>query len=275
MVQMQLRKLRLGVVNFLNATPLIDGIASIKGVQLLPKFPSELIECLESKEVDFALASTIDYQRSKEQLRILPVGVLSSDGETLTVRLCSKKPFEHIKEVHCDIDSHTSIALMQIIVRNKFGIAPKIVPCDIRALSANAEDWPDTMLMIGDKVVTSATGNTFTYALDLGYEWKEQTGLPFVFATWFGTSDLDSEIVQMARMVLDRQRRCNTNRIEQVVSAHAQVRGWEVDTAHRYLTEHIQYTFTDIHKEALELFYALAHSVGSIEEVRPLRFFGA
>jgi chorismate dehydratase len=275
MEQMQLRKLRLGVVNFLNATPLIDGIASLQGVQLVPKVPSELIDCLERNEVDIALASTIDYQRSREQLRILPVGVLSSDGETLTVRLCSKKPFEHIKEVHCDVDSHTSIALMQIIVRNKFGISPKIVPCDVRALSVNQEDWPDTMLMIGDKVVTSATDDTFAYTLDLGYEWKMQTGLPFVFATWFGTNDLDSELVQMARMVLDRQRRCNTNRIEQVVSAHAPMRGWDVGIAHRYLTEHIQYTFTDIHKESLELFYALAHSVGSIEEVRPLSFFGA
>ena len=271
---MQPKKLRLGVVNFLNATPLIDGIASLNGVQLLSKVPSELIGCLERNEVDIALASSIDYQRSKKQLKVLPVGVLSSDGETLTVRLCSKKPFEDIKEVHCDVDSHTSIALMQIILQKKFGVSPKVIACDVRALGSNQEDWPVTVLMIGDKVVTNTTGDAFEYALDLGHEWHEQTGLPFVFATWFGASDVDCEIVQKARMVLDRQRRCNTNRIEQVVSTHAPIRGWDVDTAHRYLTEHIQYTFTDVHQEALELFYALAHSVGVIKEVRPLRFFG-
>ena len=274
MERMQPQELRLGVVNFLNATPLIDGIASLKGVKLIPKVPSELIGCLERNEVDIALASSIDYQRSKKQLKVLPVGVLSSDGETLTVKLCSKRPFEDIKEVHCDVDSHTSIALMQIVLQTKYGVTPKVVACDVRALNSNQEDWPDSVLMIGDKVVTSSTEDVFEYALDLGYEWQEQTGLPFVFATWFGTSDVSCELVRKARIVLDRQRRCNTNRIEQVVSAHAPIRGWDLDTAHRYLTEHIQYTFTDAHKEALELFYTLAHSIGAIEEVRPLRFFG-
>ena len=274
MEHVESQNLRLGVVNFLNTAPLIDGISAIEGIQLLPRVPSELIGCIERDEVDIALASSIDYQRSEKQLRILPVGVLSSEGKTLTVRLSSTQPFENITEVHCDTDSHTSIALLQIILKSKYGIVPEIVPCDIRALYTSGSNWPETVLMIGDKVVTSASENAFPYTLDLGHAWYEQTKLPFVFATWIGTDDLDDAVVQRAAMVLDRQRRCNTNRIEQVVSEHAFERGWDVDVAFRYLTEHIQYSFSDTHRQSLELFYDLAHEVGALDTVKQLRFYG-
>ena len=122
MQQVKQEILRLGVVNFLNATPLIDGIETTQGINLIQKVPSELVGCLERDEVDFALASSIDYQKSNKDFAILPVGALSSDGETLTVRLCSRIPFEKIAEVYCDIDSHTSIALLQIVLRCHYNV---------------------------------------------------------------------------------------------------------------------------------------------------------
>ena len=272
MLQAKLHVLRLGVVNFLNATPLIDGIASIQGIELVPKVPSELAGCLERNEVDIALASSIDYQRCDEALAILPDGVLSSEGETLTVRLCSKTPFASITEVHCDTDSHTSIALLQIILKNKYGITPTITSCDVRSLH-DSKDWPDTVLMIGDKVVTSATDSVYPLQLDLGDAWYRQTNLPFVFAIWIGKANLHNDIVQRASMVLDRQRRCNAHRIEQVVSDNACSKGWDTKLACRYLTEHIQYSFTEKHRESLELFFTQAHSLGLLDAVKPMTFF--
>ena len=68
----------LGVVNFLNTTPLISGLEFVEGVEFVHEVPSELIGCLERHEVDIALASSIDYQRSEIDLRILPVGVLTA-----------------------------------------------------------------------------------------------------------------------------------------------------------------------------------------------------
>lgn len=274
MEQQGQQKLRLGVVNFLNTAPLIDGMSTIQGVELIPKVPSELIGCLERNEVDIALSSSIDYQRSQKQLRILPVGVLSSEGETMTVRLCSKQPFETISEVHCDTDSHTSIALLQIILNNRYGIDPKIIPCDVRALTTSNARWPETVLMIGDKVVTSAKGEMFPHQLDLGLAWFKQTGLPFVFATWLGSENIKPSLVKRASMLLDRQRRCNKHRMEQVVSTYAPERGWNVEVANTYLTECIQYSFKDKHRHSLELFYSLASTVGALKEVKPLRFFG-
>ena len=126
MTAVQDQTIRIGVVNFLNATPLIEGMNAVEGIELVPKVPSDLIGCLERGEVDFALASSIDYQSKFIDLGILPVWVLSSDGDSLTVQLCSRIPFQNVTKVHCDSDSHTSIALLQIILKNKFDISPKL-----------------------------------------------------------------------------------------------------------------------------------------------------
>ena len=135
MTVLQCETIRIGVVSFLNSTPLIDGIAEVEGIELVHRVPSELIDCLDNGEVDIALASSIDYQKSKTKIEILPVGVLSSDGESLTVQLCSRIPFQDVQEVHCDSDSHTSIALLQIILNDLYGLAPKIITADIRTLN--------------------------------------------------------------------------------------------------------------------------------------------
>ena len=70
------QNIRLGVVNFLNASPMIEGIQAVEGIDVVAKVPSELVGCLERGEVDVALASSIDYQHSSMNLGLLPVGVL-------------------------------------------------------------------------------------------------------------------------------------------------------------------------------------------------------
>ena len=266
----QISTIRIGVVNFLNAAPLIDGIAAVDGIELVPKVPSELIGCLERGEVDVALASSIDYQRSSIDLGVLPVGVLSSDGESLTVQLCSRVPFQQVTRVHCDSDSHASVALLQIILQNLYGINPEIVTTNLQLMNQSDSAWPETVLMIGDKVVTSHCESEYQYTLDLGQAWKEQTGLPFVFATWFGKLDLPKSKIRKVSMLLQRQRLYNEHRIEQVVSLHASDRGWEPTQALQYVTKHMNYQFTDAHHESLLLFYTLAKSCNLLQSVRPL-----
>lgn len=265
---------RLGVVDFLNTAPLISGMERVDGIEFVHKVPSDLIGCLERNEVDIALASSIDYQRSAIDLRILPVGVLSSEGETLTVRLCSRRPIEDIEEVHCDTDSHTSVVLLQIVLKQEYGISPKIVPTNIRSILCNGSEWPETVLIIGDKVVTSEPKLAPKHKLDLGQAWMNQTGLPFVFAAWIGRENLDQKLVDRAGIMLDRQRRHNSLRVEQVVSTHAVNRGWKPEAAFEYLTKHMRYSFTRQHGESLSLFFELAASCSLIESPRPVRYYG-
>jgi chorismate dehydratase len=265
---------RVGVVSFLNTLPLIDGLERLDGLQLQHSVPSLLLDQLVAGEVDLALCSSIDYQRSPHPLAIVPVGLLGCDGPTLTVRLYSAQPLDRIGEVHCDTDSHTSIALLQVLLKEMYGIAPGMIDYNAREHVARNRpvDWPETMLLIGDKVVSdSPPAVRYPHQLDLGAAWRELTGLPFVFAIWMSRADADPQHIRTAAMALDYQRRHNRERIDRMIHHRAGQRGWPVDLARDYLNDKLVYEVSERRIAGLELFFDKALRHGLIDRRRTLR----
>src|SRR5690349_3383474 len=123
------RPIRLGSVSYLNAKPLIYGLENSEDLQIALDVPSKLLEDLQGDLFDLALLPVIDYQRM-ENLCAVPSGGIGSDGQTLTVRIFSKRPIEQIHTLACDTDSHTSVALARIILAETFRIRPELVPLD-------------------------------------------------------------------------------------------------------------------------------------------------
>jgi len=272
------RAVRLGVVSFVNTLPLIDGLESLRDVELRHTVPSLLIGQLLAGEADGALCSSIDYQTSDEPLVILPVGLLGCDGPTLTVRLYAQRPIAQLERIYCDTDSHTSIALLTILLRELHGASPQLVDYDAREhVAANRPiDHPEAMLLIGDKVVTdSPPAVRYPHQLDLGAAWKELSGLAFVFALWMARRSTPPAVLRAAAMVLDRQRRHNQQRIDGMIHRRALPRQWPADLAADYLKRHITYEFTPGHLAALEHFYAKAHEHGLIDQPRAIDVFRA
>lgn len=267
---------RLGVVSFINTLPLIDGLENLESIEMRHSVPSLLLDQLLAGECDVALSSSIDYQRSQQRLIILPVGLLGCDGPTLTVRLYSSKPIERIKSVYCDTDSHTSVALLRILLREVHGIEPQLVDYDAREHVAGNRpmEWPEAMLLIGDKVVTdSPPAVRYPYQLDLGAEWAKHTGLPFVFAVWMACENANPALLRRAAIVLDHQRRHNRERIDGMIHRRARPRHWPTDLAADYLKKHIAHEWTERRRDGLEMFFDKAHAHGLIEERRPVRVF--
>jgi chorismate dehydratase len=264
---------RIGVVSFLNTVPLIDGLENLRDVELRQSVPSGLIGQLLQGEVDLALCSSIDYQLSERGLVIVPAGLLGSDGATLTVRLYSTLPIHKLTRVFCDNDSHTSVILMRILLREMYDIDPAIVDYDAREHVAENRpiEWPEAVLLIGDKVVTdSPPAVRYPHQLDLGAAWANLTGLPFVFAAWMMLEGTDEHLVRTAAWALDRQRRANLMRIDSIVHHHAPARGWPLDLAHSYLREHLAFEWTHERQAGLERFFELAHRHGLSPRHRPL-----
>ncbi len=265
--------LRLGVVSFVNTLPLIDGLELLKDVSLHHSVPSLLLDQLLNDEAEVALCSSIDYQRADEPLIVLPVGLLGCEGATLTVRLYSASPIKHITRVYCDTDSHTSIALMRIILKEVHGIEPDLIDYDAREHVANNKpiDWPEAMLLIGDKVVTdSPPAIRYPHQLDLGAAWAELTGLPFVFALWMAKESIDPIRLATIAAVLDHQRRHNIERLDHIVHRRATPRNWPGDLAGEYLKSRLAYEFNERRQQGLELFFDKAAKHGLISQRKPL-----
>lgn len=270
---------RIGCVNYLNTWPLIEGLESLEGVELVRRVPSRLVELLERDEADVSLVSLIDAQQSREPLAVVPAGMIGCDGPTLTVRIYSQVPLDRVGRIHADTDSHTSVVLSKVIMRDRFGIDAELVAYDARermAISAAADAtggetaagsaWPEAMLLIGDKVVTdSPPAVRYPYQLDLGEAWRELTGLPFVYAVWMCRRDrVGDAAVGRAAMVLERQRLHNRTRIDQIVTDRSPEHRWPADLARRYVGECLRFDFDDRARQAAGVFLERCAALGLI-----------
>lgn len=279
------RPTRLGCVSYLNTLPLIEGLGKLRDVRLTLTAPSRLIDLLEEDEADLALVSVIDYQRSGMDLVMVPSGMIGCDGPTMTVRLFSRVPIEGVETIHADADSHTSVTLARMLVaeRRGDGRVPEVVEFDVdehrarlvdAAEHASEPEWPEALLLIGDKVVTdSPPAMLYPHQLDLGEAWQAWTGLPFVYAVWMCRAERAGDpMIATGSAVLDRQRRHNATRLAWIVASRAPVRGWPRDLAEEYLSRRLRYEVTAAHRESIERFFDEAHGLGLIERRRPTRW---
>jgi chorismate dehydratase len=193
----------------------------------------------------------------------------------MTVRLYATHRVHELHTVFCDTDSHTSVALMRIVLRESFGVDVQTIDYDAREhVAANQPvDWPPAMLLIGDKVVTdSPPAVRYPFQLDLGAEWQRLTGLPFVFALWLARRESPPVRLATAAAVLDRQRRANRARLDSIIHHRAVPRRWPRDLAASYLKDLIDFDFSDSHVAGLHRFFELALKHGLIDRCRDLEF---
>lgn len=204
--------------------------------------------------------------------------MIGCDGPTLTVRLFSSTPLERITRIHADTDSHTSVALARVLLKERLGIEPTITDFDAREhmpvwLSGGSEDgaWPEAMLLIGDKVVTdSPPAVRYPHQMDLGEAWHELTGLPFVYAAWAcRTGEESSERVLHGARLLDRQLRHNMTRIDWIIARRAGEHRWPIDLASRYLGSLLRFTIGDRERTGAQAFAARAHALSLADTPAP------
>lgn len=277
--------IRLAAVRYLNTAPLITGLEDLQGLSLELMVPSRIAEAVASRRADIGLVSIIDLARAHPaqgphpvRLAGLRAGMIGSNGRTMTVRIFSRVDPRRITHLHADTDSHTSVALASLILAHRTGSLPTLIPFDTRERIAllphtqpgpqphtQAQDeWPEALLLIGDKVVTQTPSAVrYPHQIDLGEAWRDLTGLPFVYALWAcRAGDSDSPQIATAAALLDRQRRRNAMRIDAIATEHARRLGWPDDLARRYLGELLRYELSADAVEGAERFLDMAAQAG-------------
>jgi len=252
---------RIACVRYLNTQPLINGLDRVQGLTLLPAVPSAIGAMVASGDADVGLASIVDAVTVNPSLSLIPVGMIGSDGPTLTVRIFSSVPIDRITVLHADTESHTSVVLAQLILGTRYGIRPTITPHN----PAVGDAWPAAVLLIGDKVVTNHPPEShFPHQLDLGEAWHSLTGLPFVYAMWMCRSaEVDTPAIRLASSLLDRQLRHNLGRMEWITTTQAPLCGWPIDLARRYLGQYLRFQVGEREQAAATEFFrrAAAHKL--------------
>lgn len=257
-----------GAVSYLNSVPLIAGLdTGTSPVRLSTGVPSALLSDLLAGATQVALCPVIDYQRSSRPLAVVPEGGIGCAGPTLTVRLFSRLPVDSLHEVWVDPDSHTSVALLEVLLVRIAGRRPRLRPLADPLVAANGSP-PEACLLIGDKVVTAAPGaDLYPHQLDLGEAWHELTGLPFVFAVWMSVAG--AELGDLPTL-LRRQREANATRVGELARQRAAAHGWPAELAEHYLGSLLRYHIGDAELAAIERFWRECHALGLVETLRPL-----
>ena len=190
--------LTLGSVPYLNALPLYRTLETSGNAQILRVVPARLGKHLQSGECAAALLPIVDHFRDP-QSSLISDACIGSDGAVRSVLLFMKKPPREIQRVAADTSSHTSVALLRVLLADVFGIRPSFVDHapNLETMLQNH----DAALIIGDNALEAAQNPPDAEILDLGAQWKQLTGLPFVFAAWItrGQTENLGEVLSRAR----------------------------------------------------------------------------
>ncbi|MDA0334883.1 MAG: menaquinone biosynthesis protein [bacterium] len=265
------RRARLGAISFLNTRPLMYGLEEAESLfDIVYDVPSACADALSVGAIDVGLIPAVEYARHGSGL-IVPDLAIGAVGEVLTVRLFYRGELGRIRRIAADTSSRTSVALLRILLHAKYDITPEFVPSppDLDAMLHGA----DAALLIGDPVlplVETGDGDTGRHSLDLGHEWFDFTGHPFVFAFWSGAEGALSA-TQVAR--LQRARQEGEQHLPEIAAAFQRERAGSAELYERYLHDHICYDLGEQQIAGLKEFYRLAFEQGIISEIPPLRFY--
>ena len=247
---------RVGAVSYLNTKPLIHDLASLAPeVELVLDYPSRLADQLENGQLDVALIPIIEYFRAGTYT-LVPGICIASEGPVLSVTLFSRVPWSAIRRLALDEGSRTSAALAQVLLRHRYNVKPEIRPLahDERAENIDA----DAVLLIGDRAMRACLPG-FEHAYDLGQEWHDWTGLPFVYAAWAVRAGAHLGPVQQALHEAKNRGRAN---IGPIAAREAPALGLDAGFCRRYLANIIRFDLGPREEAGLRQFYALACELG-------------
>jgi len=188
-----LKKIRVGIVNYLNTAPLIYGLKNsdiINEIELFPDYPANLARDLINDQIDLGLVP-VAVLPHLEQWWLVGDYCIGAEGAVASVCLFSDVPLHDVKKVLLDYQSRTSVALAEILIREHWKLDVQI---------ENAEEGFEDMIagttaavVIGDRALRLRHSAKYKY--DLAEAWKDFTGLPFVFAAWVSNKPLPEKVI--------------------------------------------------------------------------------
>jgi chorismate dehydratase len=261
------RTVRIGAVNYLNTKPLIYDLEELAPeAELVLDVPSRLADLLAEGQLDVALIPVIEYFRAGSYT-IVPNIAIASRGPVLSVTLFSRVPWTEIRRVALDEGSRTSAALAQILLRKRYGVEPKIEPLPMKETAEERD--VDAVLLIGDRAMRACLPG-FAHAFDLGQEWHDWTGLPFVYAVWAVREGADLGPVEAA---LQEAKRRGLARVGPIAHREAPRLGLDAGFCRRYLANIIQFDLGPREQAGLHHYYMLACELGLAPRGVNLEFY--
>ncbi|MGB8355093.1 MAG: menaquinone biosynthesis protein [Chthoniobacteraceae bacterium] len=244
-----MEKLKIGCVQYLNAKPLIFGYEGAVHFD----HPSRLAKLLAEGEIDIALVPTFELMRAPDY-DVADGVAISAVGAVYSVFLAYRGELKDIKKVSLDTASLTSVNLIRCILAEFHGMTPEYVSPE------NCADENAAQLLIGNQAIDfrQAHGEEYRY-LDLGEEWMQQTGLPFVFAVWLIRRDVEDAAAAAGEL-----RTLKAQGLGCIYEIVRREKRYDADFETRYLSHYIRYDLGEAEKAGMAKFRELLTKHGLV-----------
>jgi chorismate dehydratase len=239
------KKIRVGIVNYLNTKPLVYGLQRPpvnEKIELIAAYPAMLAEMLVNNEIDVGLIPVAVIPELSEH-HIVGNYCIGTEGEIASVCLFSEVPVNEIKKVYLDYQSRSSVALLKWLMKEYWGIDPELIYTTDDSYRRKIKGTA-AGLVIGDRALEQRKISTFIF--DLGSEWRAITSLPFVFAAWVSTKKLPDEFITL----FNEANRLGLQHIDEIIAQTP----FDIYDLKKYYTLHLSYLLDERKKQGMQLF---------------------
>lgn len=182
-----MNKIKISAVSYTNTKPFIYGIehsALLERIDLSLDIPTDCAAKLIDGQVDIGLIPVAAIPQVPGA-HIVADYCIGSVGAVNSVFIFSNVPAAEIKTLRLDSHSRTSNNLARVLL--KFHFKQEVVYTTDPAVET------DALVLIGDR--TFGKKEQFAYAYDMGQEWMNFTGLPFVYAAWVANKSIPQAFI--------------------------------------------------------------------------------
>ena len=234
--------------------------------RFLKYYPLDCGKALLDGEVDMGVIPVTAFAKTKESWRIIPHISISCVNTSKSVKLFFKTGLQDLNKIAIDKRADSESVLLKILMQEKYNLTP-----DYISMEPNLENMlskTDAALLIGDEALHEQEVNKNSF--DLGEEWFDLSGLPMVFAFWAGR--------QMVAQTEDIKNIINGSNLglknmENIAKKFAKKSEFSWALYHDYLTQNVNYKFTEEEHAGLTEFYNYAFYYGLIEYIPDILFF--
>lgn len=212
-------------------------------IDLSLDIPSDCAQKLIDNKVDIGLipVAAIPFVPNAQLISSFCIG---SVGAVNSVFIFSNVPVNEIKTVRLDPQSRTSNNLAKVLLKNHFKVEVDFI--------TDPSMVTDAIVLIGDR--TFGRQSDFNYAYDMGAEWMNYTGLPFMYAAWVANKPLPASFLAN----FDKALAYGVQHIPQVIEQLPPIQGIDIE---EYLLHQLSFNLTEEKLKAKDLFLQLVEDL--------------
>lgn len=240
-------KIKISAVSYTNTKPFIYGLKNselFNQVDLSLDIPSDCAQKLIDNQVDIGLIPVAAFP-FVQNANIIGSYCIGSVGAVNSVFIFTDIPIQEIKTVKLDPQSRTSNNLAKVLLKFHFKVDVKF--------TTDQEAVTDAIVLIGDR--TFGKKEDYKFAYDMGEEWMNFTGLPFVYAAWVANKEIPTSFIQQFDDAL-KLGLSNRNEVLKELS------GFENFDLADYLFNKLDFDLTEEKRKALNLFLSYIEKLG-------------